>query len=305
MKPSRSRAVRLFEGKTYSLVGEDLTSDEYYTALREEADRLQLPGTSLAQSLDMVRSLGRNRRKLKRLASASSNGSRESALVRALKTRLGRFTTAVESHLNDLSPVQRWDRTLGMGEEQYHLFMLEIELTRRLNLDRFRKADTRLAFLPHCLREVSAECRSVHRGDDYICKGCTTGCTINRVSKLLRRHGVTPYIWMSANLSSLLRRLQGEGRTVGVVGIACVPELVHGLRSCMRAGVPAVGIPLDANRCARWWGRLYPNTVNEEELETLLGEETKVYPRNKLGSLNPDVGIQKVPRTVMEDPTSP
>jgi len=42
----------------------------------------------------------------------------------------------------------------------------------------------------------------------------------------------------------------------------------------MRAGVPVVGVPLDANRCARWWGEFHPNAVNLNILQTLLGEET-------------------------------
>jgi hypothetical protein len=99
------------------------------------------------------------------------------------------------------------------------------------------------------------------------------------VSKLLRRHGVVPYIWMSANLAALFRRLRKKGKTVGVLGIACIPELVSGMRKCAKADVPVTGVPLDANRCARWWGEFYPNSVSIPELERILGEETLVRPR--------------------------
>ena len=84
---------------------------------------------------------------------------------------------------------------------------------------------------------------------------------------------------MSANLGSLLRKLRREGKTVGVMGIACIPELVNGKRTCARAGVPVTGVPLDANRCARWWGEFRPNSVNLREVERVLGEETLVRPR--------------------------
>jgi len=66
---------------------------------------------------------------------------------------------------------------------------------------------------------------------------------------------------------------------VGVLGMACIPELVRGMRMCMRANVPVVGLPLDANRCARWWGQFHPNSVNLRELEILLGQETRKHPR--------------------------
>jgi hypothetical protein len=71
---------------------------------------------------------------------------------------------------------------------------------------------------------------------------------------------------MTANLGRLLR----QKAALGVLGIACIPELVWGMRRCARAGMPVLGLPLDANRCARWLGEFRPNSVNLTRLETLL-----------------------------------
>jgi hypothetical protein len=176
----------------------------------------------------------------------------------------------VSGHLRHLRAFDKLDRTLTTTEEQHHLFMLEIELGNRLYADRFRAATLKIAMLPHCLRDLEAECRAAKRDIDYVCKGCTDTCNVNLASKVLRLHHVKPYIWMEANLKSLFRKLTKEGQPVGVLGIACVPELAKGMRMCHKYGVPAVGVPLDANRCARWWGTFYPNTVNLEELQRLL-----------------------------------
>jgi len=266
------------EGKTYSLCGGDRDSDEYYRNIRELADTFT-KNVDLARLLTTVRDTSKRKRRLKKLLLQGSNGSFESLVLRTLNERLSSHTANVASHLRGLSLTQRWDRTLATSEEQYHLYMIEIELVNRLNRAGFRSSDTRLAFLPHCLHDLTADCRSSRRGEDYTCKGCSKECTINAVSKLLRRHGTTPYIWMTANVQSLLKRLQKEGKRVGVLGIACIPELVRGMRMCMNLGVPVTGIPLDANRCARWWGTFYANTVNLRELETLLGPDTRIYPR--------------------------
>jgi hypothetical protein len=75
---------------------------------------------------------------------------------------------------------------------------------------------------------------------------------------------------MTANLSALFRKVKKEGNSLGVLGIACVPELVRGMRMCLKYDVPVVGVPLDANRCARWWGEFHSNTVNLVKLESLL-----------------------------------
>ena len=157
-----------------------------------------------------------------------------------------------------------------MSEEQYHLAMVEIELVNRISVDRFRSCDRKFAFLPHCLRDLNADCRSAQRDIDYVCKGCSENCNVNHASKTLRLHGVKPYIWMTANLGNLFRKVKKEGNSLGVLGIACIPELVRGMRMCLKHDVPVVGIPLDANRCARWWGEFHWNTVNLAKLESLL-----------------------------------
>jgi hypothetical protein len=157
-----------------------------------------------------------------------------------------------------------------MSEEQYHLAMVEIELVNRIYAARFQSCNKKYAFLPHCLRDLEAECRSAQRDIDYVCKGCTEECNVNRTSKTLRLHGVKPYIWMTADLRALFRKVKKEGNSIGVLGIACVPELVRGMRMCLKHDVPVVGIPLDANRCSRWWGEFYWNTVNLAKLEGLI-----------------------------------
>ena len=73
---------------------------------------------------------------------------------------------------------------------------------------------------------------------------------------------------MSANLRSIAK--QNHNKSLGVLGIACIPELVRGMRSCMKKNLSVVGIPLDANRCVRWMGNFNPNSVNLEMLESLV-----------------------------------
>jgi hypothetical protein len=158
------------------------------------------------------------------------------------------------------------DGVLSFTEEQYHLAMLEIELMNREYSARFRNASRKLAFLPHCLRDLEADCRAAPRDIDYACRACSHICNVNAVSTLLRQHGIEPYIWMQANLKSLFRKLKDAEGGLGVMGVACVPELVRGMRMCVKLGIPVVGIPLNANRCARWMGEFHPTSVELEEV---------------------------------------
>ena len=261
-------------GKTYSLYGDGNNSDGYYALLHTVANQCLTNSNTPEDLLSLIRRVTKNKRRLRRISRASVDSSEESFLLHTLSLEFSPFTTSVAVHLRDLPLAKRWDWARATSKEQYHLYMLEIELQNRLDAKAFHVCDTKLAFLPHCLHDLTVECKSVIRGEDYVCKGCSRTCNINAVFKLLRRNGIQPYIWMTANLRTLFKRLKREGRHVGVLGIACIPELVRGMRMCVAAEVPVVGIPLDANRCARWWGEFHPNTVNLAQIERWLGERT-------------------------------
>jgi hypothetical protein len=256
------------QGKTYSLRPDASDSDAYFRRIAGLVDRLLDQQFTSPELLSFLQGLSKNRRRLRKLV-AGGPQSRERSLILMLRDELSEFTTSVESHLRGLNFKDRWG-TLATTEEQYHLYMLEIELTNRIFQEEFRASRQRLAFLPHCLRDLSADCLAAQRDLDYVCKGCTNECNINQVSKALRRNGIKPYIWMTANLRALFRKSRGSGEQLGVLGIACIPELVRGMRMCAKYKIPVVGIPLDANRCARWWGEFHWNSINFKTLEGLL-----------------------------------
>ncbi len=154
--------------------------------------------------------------------------------------------------------------------DQYLLSMLEIELTNRISRQSFLDAPWRMALIAHCLRDFREDCR-IQRGDvEAQCTHCQSACYVNLGSKLLEKYGIHPYISMSMDHRRLFRELWDKHPGMGVLGIACVPELVAGLRLCESMDIPAVGIPLDANRCSRWLGECLETTFNLEELEKLI-----------------------------------
>ena len=225
-------------GKTYSLYGDAPTSDGYFEAVGRVADRCAERPTDHA------------------------------FLLREAERELGPYFRGVDAHRAKLPVRSRCSRTLAMRRDQYLRCAVQIELRNRRDSAAFGRCSERIALLPHCLRDLDADCRAKPHGLDTICMACSERCYVRAVSRVLRRHRVQPYIWMKANLRRLLRRAPG---TLGVLGIACIPELAAGMRACARAGVPVLGLPLDANRCARWLGEFRPNTVNLTRLELLLG----------------------------------
>lgn len=273
-----SLVERPVEGETYSLYGQWQSTDEYYRRVGEVADICQERWGPPEDLLARLRTT-RHRRILGGFSGTARDPFLRDALSLA-RQYLSVFTAATPAHLEALGVRQRLDRTLSAPRDAYHLLMLEIEFANRANRETFRRATVRLAFLPHCLRDWTRNCRSSVDGLDYACRSCAKACWVNGVSKLLRVNGVTPYLWMTANLPRLFRKLAGAGESIGIIGVACIPELGRGMRLCGRHGVAVTGVPLNANRCGRWTGRFQPTSVNLDQLAACV-DSSQSFPEDR------------------------
>jgi hypothetical protein len=267
--------IQPVKGKTYSLFGNFATTHFFYERVSGLVDQIleeeQLPQIQL---LDYIQHVSRNRRVLRRHFTRGGNPDRLSRILDLLHSSLQEFTTDIEAHIKSAPSYKiLTDRTLLTSREQYYLYMIEFELVNRIHLQDFKSANFRLALLPYCIRETQTDCKAVPDHIDYQCRRCAKGCYINHVSQILKRHQVEPYIWRRTKLKPMLKGLVREHGSVGVAGIACIAELVAGMRRCMDAHLPVVGIPLNANRCPRWMGSFHENSVDLDALDRLLGQE--------------------------------
>jgi len=256
-------------GKTYSLYGNFLSSDSYFELISDLAHKFLEKVNSAKELHSIIQIAGKKNRLLKNL---SHNNSQTiiSQIISELNENLSVYSRPVKEHLKTLPVFQRFEKIKTLSVEQYHLFMLEIELTNRLNRKEFLECELKYAFLPHCMRDFSQECLSSPDDLDYVCKACSKICSVNEMSKLFRKNKIKPYLWMEADLKKLFRNLKHENKRIGVFGVACIPELVNGMRMCQKANVPVIGLQLDANRCMRWMGKFHENTANIKKLSELL-----------------------------------
>ena len=135
--------------------------------------------------------------------------------------------------------------------------MLEIESVNRIYREEFKRSGYKFALFAHCLCDFRSGCLSVKGDIEALCRGCTDDCLVRLGSVLLEKYGIKPYISVELDQEGLFRRLKQEHPSIGALGIACVPELAMGMRLCLRTGIPPVGIPLNANRCARWMSQAH------------------------------------------------
>lgn len=256
-------------GRTYTLTDEGPDSSRYYRILREHLERLLriIPGEEALRHEIRLASTWKGSW---RFLSPKERSVRDA--LGDLEGALSPFLGDVEGHLRSLSLAQRFDRTLRTSRDRHILFMLEIELTNRINRERFLSAPWRMALIAHCLRDFRTGCRSTPQDVEARCTHCDPDCFVGRGAAILEQHRIMPCISVSMGHGKLLSRQRKEHPDMAVLGIACVPELVAGMRLCESERIPAVGIPLDANRCHRWLGRCLETTFSLVELEDLVKE---------------------------------
>jgi len=257
-------------GKTYSLYAGNADTDEFYSVLSDLTDSLQIQTKSCEEMISIIRKYSSKRRVLKAEKKKEVSNSLIAKILNQAEIRLSKYFTELDFHLKNLSLAEKCDSTLTTSREQHLLYMLEIELVNRINKEKFKSAESKFAFLPHCLHDLDKECLSSSDGTDYVCKSCSKNCTINSVSKLMKHNNIKAYIWREADLKKIFKLAKSIGQSIGAFGIACIPELLNGLRLCAKYDVPAIGVPLDANRCIRWMEDFYPNSVNEKKILSLL-----------------------------------
>lgn len=259
-----------FQGKTYSLFGSGAETEQYYSTIRGLADQLLLRCPDEKRLLSQLQKTG-SKTFFRKLSKKDVDRSLVSFIRKTLRDSLSVYTKAVNRHIRNLPLTKRFDDTIATKEEQYHLYMLEIELVNRIYKEPFKSSEYKFALLPHCLRDFRPECRSVPGDIEPVCKGCTKECFINLGSLLLKKYDIKPYISVEMDQEKLFKKLKAEHPSIGALGVACIPELAQGMRLCVKLGISPVGIPLDANRCARWMKQAHESSFNLEELEGLLG----------------------------------
>jgi hypothetical protein len=258
------------KGKTYTLFGKGGTTMAYYQTIkdlaREVIEKYGDPGFIIQE----IQKFSPRKRLLNKIIAQEPIGSPVSFILSRISSPLNEYTLDVEGYLKSIPLLKLRSRGLRTTRLQYYLYMLEIELTNRLYKSQFKSANKKIALLPHCLHDLTIECKAAPDGFDYKCKHCSKVCYQNAVTTLLEKNGIEAYIWMGADLKKEIRQMIKSGITLGILGIACIPELVAGMRDCQKYNLPVVGLPLDANRCVRWFSEFHKNSVNLEMLEKLI-----------------------------------
>ncbi len=164
----------------------------------------------------------------------------------------------------------------GRSEAEYHLNMFGAEILNRKLRQGFNQTQKKTVLLPTCMSNPnSGKCKAIKNGSKIKCRSCSKNCEINKLQDSLKETGVDTYLVPhSSNFSEYLKNWQYQEVT-GLVGVACVLNLLSGGYEMQGLKIPSQCVFLDYCGCKKHWhNKGIPTSLNHSQLEKILKKET-------------------------------
>jgi hypothetical protein len=205
------------------------------------------------------------------------NNARETASLfeSQAKAALGHFTRNVGSfHENEL-PKHRFQENYifcGRHEAEYHLNMVGAEILNRVLKEGYKSTSGRVLLLPTCMSNpVNGKCKARFNGSRLTCTGCSPECIINLKQKeFSSKNTEVVLIPHSSEFTRYLKSWQNQN-TTGLIGVACVLNLLKGGYEMQKLNIPSQCVFLDYCGCKKHWHKDGVSTnLNNEQLKKIL-----------------------------------
>ncbi|MCX7924017.1 MAG: DUF116 domain-containing protein [Clostridia bacterium] len=194
---------------------------------------------------------------------------------------LGKYTPNVEKFLRETHPKHLWHEDAifcGRRRVEYHLNMLGAEIMNRAFRQAFLEAKRKYVLVPGCMRLMGeSSCRAHEAELGLVCTGCNQACSINKLTCIAKKYGIK--VRLVSHESSISPKESPElasGDRVGIVGVACVTNLIGGGLKLKSFGIPAQCVLLDYCGCNNHWHKDgIPTDINLNQLFKILGIDKK------------------------------
>lgn len=190
---------------------------------------------------------------------------------------LGRYTPEVERFRAETAPTHRFREDHVFCDRrrvEYHLGMIGAELLNRAYRAAFQATTKKAVLAPSCMRARPQGCRAVPTGDGIRCTHCTPGCRVSALVRRGEREGFAVVVISHASEFASWTKNPALRNGVGMVGVACVLNLLGGGWQATAAGIPAQCVLLDACGCKNHWDEAgVPTSIDHGELGRILASE--------------------------------
>lgn len=138
-------------------------------------------------------------------------------------------------------------------ENEYHLNMVCAEILNRAFKEEFDRAEKKIVLLPTCMQNNGNACRAEWKDGEKKCLMCNSKCTIGMLTKKLAPFNVETRLIPHSSQFSLFLEKWKDNKSVGLIGTACVLNLIKGGYEMRKLGIPSQCVFLDYCGCRNHW----------------------------------------------------
>lgn len=162
---------------------------------------------------------------------------------------------------------------------EYHLNMVAAEVMNRALQKGFENTSGKILLLPTCMTK-SNNCKAKMEDGNLVCQHCTAECAVAKLSREMNKQGVrTVLIPHSTGFSKYLKPWENSSNT-GLIGVACVLNLLTGGYEMQKLNIPSQCVFLDSCGCKKHWLSGQPTRLNLQQLNKLVIHEESKQPVN-------------------------
>lgn len=194
---------------------------------------------------------------------------------------LGKYTHNVDNHVAMNSKKIKFEDMVFCRRRrvEYHLNMIGAEIMNRAFRHEFLYTKNKVILLPICMTSPKYKgCLSRSFGRGFQCESCSENCQVNQLVKLENKWNFK--VMVIPHQSSISAYNQEEPlflENTGVIGVACVLNLISGGWALKDMGVPAQCVLLDYCGCkAHWHHEGFSTSINVNTLESILKKQYKL-----------------------------
>ena len=168
------------------------------------------------------------------------------------ENKFSNYLTNVDNYLNSYKETHKEKEDIifcGKSKNQYYLNIIGAEIMNEVYKDRFVSCKEKKVYLPTCMRKNKESCKSIKTAGGFKCRKCNKGCSIRTITLIGESKGFDSMI-ISHQASVFDIRGKNE---IGVVGIACILNLLSGGWKAIRNGFIPQCVVLEYCGCEQHW----------------------------------------------------
>lgn len=194
------------------------------------------------------------------------------------KIQLGSYTGNVSSFLqhNKKMYAGREDQFFCTRTQvEYHMNMVGAQIMNNSLRKDFLRTEKKILLLPTCMIK-NKECKAKVTDNALICQHCTSDCNVSKTAREMKISGIeTVLIRHSSDFSRWLKPWANQNST-GLIGTACVLNLLGGGYEMKNLNIPSQCVFLDYCGCNKHWNKTGIATrINTEQAKALVSLDGK------------------------------